>query len=227
MSAVRSGMATAAARLSVRFLLVALLVTLAFVATATLFERDASPSHALDHSLLGAVFGLSVPLSCYALVSRVAGETRLDHAVVALSRHGANRRQLVFGMLVLTTSTAAAATVLMAVTAVIVAGEFLSQPWRELGTLAWIGAFAAVSYVSLFSLGSLFGRRGGGRFLMLAADWLLGSSSTFVALGLPRGHVRNLLGGEPVMGFGQASASTILAGLALLYVGVTLWRVRR
>ena len=54
-------------------------------------------------------------------------------------------------------------------------------------------------YALYFGAASLLGKRGGGRKWALIIDFVLGAGSSALAAPWPRGHVRNLLGGEPVV----------------------------
>jgi hypothetical protein len=73
-------------------------------------------------------------------------------------------------------------------------------------------------------LGSSFGRRGGGRPVLLVVDWMLGASGGAAALMSPRGHVRNLLGGAPPMDLSERASALLLVALAVV---CALWSVRR
>jgi hypothetical protein len=46
-------------------------------------------------------------------------------------------------------------------------------------------------------------------------DWILGTGASLLALPWPRAHIKNLLGGEPLLGLPQWSAT-----LALLVIGL-------
>ena len=103
------------------------------------------------------------------------------------------------------------------------------DPWfaRDLLTSAWLGGFAGISYACWFALASMFGPAGGGRTFALLIDWILGSGATALSVPWPRGHLRNLLGAEPVLAMPQWSALAVLAVLTLLYAGLTVWRTAK
>src|SRR6201986_4566416 len=65
---------------------------------------------------------------------------------------------------------------------------------------------AGAAYAVWFGAASLVGKRGGGRKWALILDFTLGAGSSVLALPFPRGHARNLLGGEPVLDIPQWAA---------------------
>jgi hypothetical protein len=94
----------------------------------------------------------------------------------------------------------------------------------DCATSARIAVVASAAYVAWFALGSVVGRRGGGRFVVLAVDWFLGSSTGWLGVPTPRAHIANLLGAEPVLGWSQPAAFMMLLGLSIVYLGLALWR---
>lgn len=222
------GCAMAADRLRGRFGAVALSTVAAFVLAVALLERQAVPHGAATRTLLGAVFGLAMPLFVYAATSRVCGGRRLDTALYALARHGADRRACALGAVATLAAGAALAFAALAALSV-VAARGTSDPAlvRDALTSAWIAALGAASYASWFALGSTAGQAGGGRFAALLADWLLGTATTALAFPWPRGHLRNLLGAEPVLRMSQSQASLTLCFLASGYLLLALLRSRR
>jgi hypothetical protein len=95
-------------------------------------------------------------------------------------------------------------------------GKPLGHPrfGADLLAVLWIGALTGAAYAGLFAIASRFRR---GRLWLLIADWLLGSGTGLLALPWPRGHARNLLGLQPVLELGQASAA--LALFLLIFSG--------
>ena len=228
MRALLLGLRLALARLLWRFAFVAVMTSASFVAVAGLLERRASPWRAADNTLIGAVFGVALPLLCYAAASRACAGGLLGRAVEALARFGSNRRASAAGLLAASCGAASLFGVIVAVIGVTVArGADDPALLGDALTSAWIGALGGACYAAAFGLGSLLGRDGRGRFVVLVADWLLGSASSFAALPFPRGHLRNLLGGEPVVGMAQWQASASLAALVVAYAAVALWRTPR
>ena len=89
----------------------------------------------------------------------------------------------------------------------------------------WSGALGGAGYAGLFAVASLFARRG--RIAALVLDWLLGSGAGALALPWPRGHARNLFGGEPVLDGSQAFAAFVLVALAVTGILVASARETR
>ena len=223
-----AGAAVAAARLKKPAAAVGPTLALLFVIVAALLERQVSPSRASDHALAGAVFGLALPLLACSTMSWVTGRARLDAALVQLARHGGNRRLGAFGLLAATALWMAPVGALLAGVAILIT-RGPGDPWfaGDLLTSAWLGGLGGVAYACWFALGSMFGSAGGGRTFALLVDWILGSGATALAVPWPRGHLRNLLGAEPVMAMPQWSALAALAGLAVVYAALAVWRNAR
>lgn len=227
MSSLAAGARIAALRLWRRASLVALLLAIGLVVVAALLERHSAALDAADHTLVGAVFGVAVPVLGYLVVECSTDSRRLDASLDELARHGANRRTAVLGLLGVCAALLAAAAAALAVIGVTVArGLSDAGLSRDLLASAWIGAVAGIAYAAWFALGSRFGRHGGGRFWALCLDWVLGSTTTFVAVPWPRGHIRNLLGAAPVLALAQWQGGVALGLLTLAYLGLAIWRIR-
>jgi hypothetical protein len=179
-------------------------------------ERQSDRSSAADSALEGAVFGLALPLLAYLLSERVCDGSRLDRCVEPVARYGADRRAVLFGVLLV----AALGTALLGVTLALVAvlGAHASRDADFAGDLrasVVIAALSGVVYACFFGAASLLGKRGGGRKWALIGDFILGAGGSALAAPFPRGHVRNLLGGAPVLDLSQGAA-----GIALLVIGL-------
>jgi hypothetical protein len=98
---------------------------------------------------------------------------------------------------------------------------------RDAGTCVWIGVISGGAYVLAFIGASGYGARGQGRAWLLAADFLLGAGGSFLALPWPKGHVRNLLGGAPVLELPQLSALLLLLGTSFAFLFIGILRTRR
>ena len=94
-------------------------------------------------------------------------------------------------------------------------------------TSGWIGALGGAAYVAWFSLGSMWGKAGRGRLFLLAVDWVLGATTSAVAVPWPRAHLRSLLGGDLVVGLPAWQSSALLVVLACLYFLACVFRVAR
>lgn len=228
MMALTSAARMTAARLARSSSAVAFVLALVVVALVSLLERRASAQLAADHALSGVALGLALPLLAYGTVARALEGARLEVAVQALARYGANRRVALIGVTLSLMLALALSGALLALSCVVVT-RAPADPrlMSDLATSSWIGALAGASYAAAFLLGSSVGARGGGRFWMLVLDFALGAGTSAVALPWPRGHVRNLLGAEPVMAMPQWGASLALSLLCLGYVGLCWWRTPR
>jgi hypothetical protein len=207
---------------------VGLAFALAAVFVVALFERRTGSILAVDRTLTGVALGLVLPLLAHGTVARGLGGSSLETALADLGRHGCDRRAGALGALSsLVVVLAIAGAVIAGVAVAVVRAPADPLLARDLATSGWIGALAGGSYAAWFSLGSTLGRRGGGRTLVLLVDWIAGASTGAAALLWPRGHIRNLLGAEPVLTMPQWSATVALASLAAVYIALSLWRVRR
>jgi hypothetical protein len=166
-----------------------------------------------------------LPLLSYALVGTVVGWRSLAGSVGPLVSFGAPAARaaaVAGGVAVL--ACAALGAGLAAAVALIAHGVDDPPALADALASAYAGAMGGGAYAAWFTLGASFGRRGGGRPVLLVADWILGSGSGPIALGTPRGHLRNLLGGTPPGGWSERASAWALVGLALVCV---LWAVRR
>jgi len=213
----------------------ALVAALALVAGSAMVEaqRIASASGAREAEVdlvQGVSFGLLLPLICFALSSRL--DTGLGALMPALwVRHGGERRAFALGRLAFPMALTAAIALLGGGLALALSLA-LSDPALNLslgpGTsglaLIAIAALGAASYVSCLGLAQLLAGAWG-RALFLLADWLLGSGSSAVALPWPRAHLRALLGGQAVLGWGAPSSVAALMLLTALTLFLYLRRV--
>ncbi len=213
-SAYAAGARLGWARLWTRASLFAFAVALLSVTLIAIFERVDERAFAVDRTLTGVAFGLSLPLYCFVLAELATSRTTLFDAVGPLSRHGLPRPALAQGLLGSTLALSALGGLVFGLTAVLVTrGPFDPLFVRDAVATSWIGALGGAAYAGLFALGSSFRR---GRLWLLLGDWLLGAGTGFLALPWPRGHVRNLLGYSPVLDLSQSAAAALLALVALL-----------
>jgi hypothetical protein len=227
MKALPSGTLLAQSRVTLGSSAAAGVFALTVVLIVSLLERRQDPELAADRALTGIVFGISIPLLAYAVVDRVSRRGRLDAAVVPVTRYGANRRGAILGILVWCALVTGVLSTVLAVTAVL-ASRGLHDPALPADVMAsaWIAFFGAAAYVGWFAVASVIGNGARARLWALIIDWLLGSGPTAFALFWPRGHVRNLLGAEPVLQMPQWSAGVSLFLLTGAYLGLTLARCR-
>ena len=220
MSSFSAGALLAWSRIRDRTTLVLLLCGVVCTALVALVERNSEPYYASDRALVGGAFGLILPLVAYLLLERATLGRRLDQSLDELARHGADRRALGLGLVATAAASLAGFALLIAALSV-----WLSRGARDpllghdlLSTL-WIAALAGAAYAAWFSLASLYGKRGR-RGVAWLGDFLLGSGASMLAAPFPRGHVRNLLGGQPVLDLAQLTSAAVLVTLIILYLSL-------
>jgi hypothetical protein len=225
MSGVRIGFALARERLrGPSAALVLLLSCLALFAIGAL-ERQSDATSAADDALGGAVFGIALPLLAYLVSERTCDGKRLAHGVDVVARYGTDRRAALLGLQLASAAFTALAGALLTIFALL--GAHAPRSPALLGDLrasVGIALVAGVVYALYFGAASLLGKRGGGRKWALIVDFMLGTTGSALALPWPRGHVRNLLGGEPVVALSQASAWLALAVIGVVCVASSMFR---
>jgi hypothetical protein len=224
----RAGIELASTRLRQPGTLSAGLLALCFTLGVALLERAQGHGGSADRALLGGAFGVALPLLCYFLVARSCAGSSLQSAVNPLARHGLSRRALIVGLAVPAALVAALFAALNGAMVVLVTRGTGDALWlRDAVTCLWIGAVSGVAYVLSFVGASAYGRRGQGRAWLLAADFVLGAGGSLLAAPWPKGHVRNLLGGTPVLGLSQLIALLLLLGTSFAFLGLGSIRTRR
>jgi len=208
--------------------LVAFLLGLFFEAGVALLERVQGRTGAVDRALSGGAFGLALPLFCYFVVTRACAASSVQAAAFPLARHGMNRSGLMLGLLLPASALGVAFAAASGIAVVTLTRGASDPAWvRDSLASVWIGGVAACAYSAAFLGASAFGRRGQGRLWLLGADFLLGAGSSFLALPWPKGHVRNLLGGAPVLELSQAAALGVLLGTSFAFLWFASLRVER
>ena len=202
-------------------------VGVACVIVVALLERRLGPG-AADRTLTGITFGLALPLTTLAIVTRTCRTLRLDQAFSELARHGADRLGLVFGQTVAGASIGSVIGTVLGVVSVFAARGVLDPALlNDIWATATVGALAGAAYACWFVATSNLGKRGGGRVVFLVLDWTLGSSSSAVALLFPRCHVLNLLGASPPLGLSAGTSTATLVGLTFLVLALAISRIPR
>jgi hypothetical protein len=172
------------------------------------------PHHAraaADRGLIFAGFGLVFPVLAFLTAELTLGGRRLDRAARVVARHGVSGRSSGLGMCLALAGACVASALLVAASALFAAYPLSdARLWSELVLVIPIATLAGLSYAGWYTLASSFGTRGGGRKWLLGLDWVLGASASWFSLLFPRGHVRNLLGGTPVMEMSQGWAFGVL-----------------
>jgi hypothetical protein len=205
-----------------------LLVIAAWCAAAVAFAlvaHSGGAAHGADHALVDAYGALVLPLLAYAVVGAMLDARSLAASGAPLVAFGAPPARVA----AVTLGVAAAAAALMgasvaAVVAVVAHGGSAPPPGRDALVSAYAGALGGAAYAAWFALGASFGRRGGGRAVLLVVDWVLGASGGAAALATPRAHVRNLLGGAPPLGWSERASAVALVAVGALCAA---WAVRR
>jgi len=219
--ALQAGARLAEARLACRRFVLAALFAITLAAMVALVERSHEPVGAASR-MLTVVFGLVVPLSSFAVLAVVTGRARLAEAAWPLSRHGLRGSHVALGLL-LTAQVAAALLAMVVVAVALVLSHGLSGPaagaiglGRDVLVSGWIAAAGAAAYVAWFGLGATFLRFGRGRWVVLAADFLLGLGTGYLAACWPRAHLGNLIGAEPVLELPQTMSSGAVAAMIVV-----------
>jgi hypothetical protein len=221
-AAVLSGARLAAERVGARFAGVTAVFSMAGVALVAILERRGTPLRAADHTLLGAVFGIAIPLVAYATVSH-AGREGFAGVLDGVARWGPSRRHVAVGFLLALGGFAALLSAVLTVTGVTLARGLADPAWAaDCATSLRIALLGGAAYTSFFALGLPFSRRRLWAFALLAGDWVLGSTTSAVSAPWPRSHLRNLLGAEPVLGMTQGQGFLVLAAVSVACLGVVL-----
>jgi hypothetical protein len=199
------------------------LVAVAFAIAA----RANGSSHAADHALLGAYGPLVLPLLAYTLVGSAIGPRSLSSSVAPLVAFGARPAQAAtIALVVAATACAFAGAVSAAVVALLAHGAADPPLGRDALASAYVGGLGGVAYGAWFVLGASFGKRGGGRPVLLVVDWLLGAGDGAGALVTPRGHVRNLLGGTPPLDLSERASAGAIVVIAVVCAAIAVRRAR-
>jgi hypothetical protein len=177
-----------------------------------LAARTRGAVHGADHVLLDAYAALILPLLVYTLVGAVLGTRSLGTATAPLVLFGASPVRAALGTAgVAVAASLVAGGLLAALMAFVAHGGSDPPAAGDALASAYAGALGSAAYGAWFTLGATFGRRGGGRTLLLVADWALGLGRGLPAMVTPRAHLRNLLGGASPMDWsGRASAAALL-----------------
>jgi hypothetical protein len=216
MSGILSGIALARERLRGPSAPLVLCLSCVVLFAVGVLERQSDALSAPDDALAGAVFGITLPLVAYLVSERVCEGMRLDRGVDCLARYGVDRRAALSGVLLASALSSALAGALLTISALLGAHRPHSPTLlADLRASVGIAFVAGAVYALYFGAASLFGKRAGGRKWALIIDFVLGAGGSALAAPWPRGHVRNLLGGHPVVELSQASA-----WLALTLIGV-------
>jgi len=227
LNSVRVGFALARERLRGASAPLVLLLACAALFAIAVLERRSDASSAPDDVLSGAVFGIALPILAYLVSERVCAYQRLTRCVDDVARYGTNRRAALLGVLLASAACSALASALLTIVALLGAhASDSSSLASDLRASVGIALIAGAVYALYFAAASLLGKRGGGRKWALVIDFLLGAGSSALAAPWPRGHVRNLLGGEPVIDLSQPSAWLALSVIGGVCLALSIVRTR-
>lgn len=189
------------------------LLGLTVVVCVALLERNGGAVIGANRTL-HVVFSLVLPVMSVLPIALVVRRSRLSDAVWCIARYGVSRRQLAWGLYLLASMVAAFAMLIAVAVSLAIVYQGQIGFWSDLLTTAWIVVLGAATYVAWFSVGARWFRYGWG--LPLVLDYILGSGNGALAVLWPRAHLRNLLGGEVVMGMSQIASSASLALMMLV-----------
>jgi hypothetical protein len=185
-------------------------------------------AHGADRVLLDAYGSIVLPLLAFGIVGALVGSRSFSATQAPLTALGARPIAAAAATLsVALASCIAVGAVLAAAIALVAHGSSDPPPAGDALASAWAGALGGAAYASLFAFGSSLGRSGGGRVLLLIADWVLGASQGPLAVVTPRAHLRNLLGGTGPAGMSGAASAAAIALLTAAFVGGLLARSRK
>ena len=225
MTGVGIGLALARERLQSASALLVLSLSLAGLFAIGVLERQSDAPSAPDDALQGAVFGIALPLLAYLVSERVCEGKRLDRSVDGVARYGSDRRAALLGLLLASALCSALVSALLTVAALLGAHAPRAPSLiADLRASVGIAILAGVVYALYFGVASLLGKRGGGRKWALIVDFVMGAGGSALAAPWPRGHLRNLLGGEPVVELSQANAWFALGAIGVACVALSVLR---
>lgn len=189
-------------------------------------QRALGPIGALDRAL-GAMARWILPLASAALVTSVIGLRTPREFAWPAARYGASRLMVALGALAVVALTIALTSAVASAAVVLVAHSSQGSDapiGADAVTTAGIAALTGCVYAAALSFGASFGRRGGGRVVVLALDFVIGGAGV-VGFLFPRGHGLNLLGLD-VGAVSPRGSSIALVVLAVAWSGLAALRSR-
>ena len=199
---------------------------LAFAFAMAAHERGSA--HGADHVLIDTYGALALPLLSYVIVGAALASQSLRASTAPLVAFGAQPVRAAAAAIAVAAASSAIVGALVAAGVAALAHGIADPPrWHDAAASAYVGALGGAAYAAWFSLGASFGRRGGGRVLLLVVDWVLGAMGGAGALATPRAHVRNLLGGAAPMDLSERASAAALVLLAIAWAAVAMRRARQ
>jgi hypothetical protein len=207
---------------------VAVAVWCALAIGLALTARHQGATHGADQVLLDGYASFALPLLAYVLVGATFGGRSARASAAPVVAFGAAPADVAIAEVVVAAATCViGGSLLAALVALIAHGAGDPPALRDALTSAYAGCFGGAAYGSWFALGSGFGRRGGGRTVLLLLDFVVAGDDGVLALITPRGHVRSLLGGEAVLDLPGRASAAMLAVMALALGFAAVARARR
>jgi hypothetical protein len=227
MTSMALGFRATSARLLLPGLALALLAAIVFAAWAADLDPGRA-SLAADHALTTAAFGLALPFLAYLTAEAAFGGRRFGRSARIVSRHGGSALLSSLGQIAALASALSIGAASIACAALLSAYSPMDpRLWPDLAATLPIALLAGVTYAAWYALAASFGAEGGGRKWLLGFDWVLGASNGVLALPWPRAHLRNLLGGAPVLEMSQPQALGVLVVGTSLAMVIALVRSKR
>jgi hypothetical protein len=185
-------------------------------------------AHGADRVLASVYGALALPFIALALARASFGGRSMTSSTAAVVAFGAPPWQAALASIfVAALATAAVGAGLAALVALVAHGALDPARGHDAIVSAYVGGLGGGAYATWFALGTTIGRRGGGRILLLAVDWALGTAGGTTALATPRGHLRNLLGGVSPMDVSERASAVVLVALAALCTVLAIRGARR
>lgn len=200
--------------------------TLASALIVGLVERALGPIGALDRAL-GLTATWILPLGAAAIVTSILGLRTPRDMAWPVARYGAPRLTVGVGILAVTVIAVALTTALSSALVVVSAHSSAGHDAPLAGdavTSAGVSALVGAAYAAMLFAGATFGRRGGGRAILLALDFVIGGLGV-VGYALPRIHGQSLLGVE-VAALSQKASSVVLLVLVVVWGALGALRSR-
>ncbi len=193
------------------------------IAAAGILRHASVPSNASE--ALQSPFGtLALPLLSYAVVGATLGGDGLSRSTRSLVAFGAEpfRAALAsIGVAMLVAATLSSLVGLLVAT--LGHGDGDPPLVRDAFTTVWVAFLGGAAY----AFGASFGKRGGGRAVVLVLDWVFGSAGDTSGALTPRAHLRSLLGGDAVASLSGRASALCLVLLAAAFAWLAARRARR
>jgi hypothetical protein len=197
------------------------------IAASSILRHAHVPSNASE--ALQAPFGtIALPLLSYAVVGATLGGDGLSRSTRSLVAFGAEPFRAALASIGVAALVAAT---LSSIVGLLVAtlghGDGDPPLVRDAFTTIWVAFLGGAAYAAAFALGASFGKRGGGRAVVLVLDWVFGSAGDTSGVITPRAHLRSLLGGDEVASLSGHASAVCLVLLAAAFAWLAARRARR